>query len=50
MCKFTDHYVTDPKDEQRKMGKIIPESIDHLKFNRWTKTQVNFMKIFLENE
>ncbi|WP_308149661.1 plasmid recombination protein [Spiroplasma sp. AdecLV25b] len=50
ICQFTDEYVWDKFTETRKMGKLIPETINKEKLWTWAKTEINFMKQWMNQK
>ncbi|WP_348735423.1 plasmid recombination protein [Spiroplasma endosymbiont of Ammophila pubescens] len=49
ICKFTDIQVWDKTTDTRKMGHLIPESINYHKLNEWANIEINFMKQWMKN-
>lgn len=49
ICQFTDIQVWDKFTGTRKMGKLIPESINWKKLNEWANIEINFMKQWMKN-
>lgn len=49
ICQFTDIQVWDKKTDTRKMGQLIPESINYYKLNEWANIEINFMKQWMKN-
>ncbi|APE74004.1 hypothetical protein [Spiroplasma citri] len=49
ICQFTDIQVWDKKTDTRKMGQLIPESINYYKLNEWVNIEINFMKQWMKN-